>query len=372
MKRKLGRSKPLEFPISYEGWESAARKVLQTRYFDYVYAGAGEDRTSRANRDAFYKWRFAPRVLRNVSSRDLTVSLYGAKMAAPILVAPMGGNKNLHPDAEIGLGRAASIIGIPFILSNVASTSIEDLASAMEEGARWFQIYPCNDREIMASFVRRARAAKYGALVVTVDRAAEYPRYGSAKDQDRRGRNMQIFLTDPVFRAKAKEIGGRDAAVKLYDRIRMNSSFTWEDVDFLRREAHGLPFLLKGILHPEDAELALEHGINGIIVSNHGGRRMDGEVASLDVLPEIRKAVGEKMTILLDSGIRNGADIVKAIALGAKSVLVGHLCAYALAVGGQAGVVGVIKNLMREMDSALAICGCRSIDELDESILYHY
>lgn len=372
MKKKSSRSKPRQFPISYEGWERAAKRVLKAPYFDYVYAGAGEDRTSRANRDAFYKWRFVPRVLRDVSSRDLTVNLYGTKMAAPILVAPMGGNKNLHPDAEIGLGRAASITGIPLILSNVASTSIEDLASVMEEGARWFQIYPCKDLEVMASFVRRARAAKYGALVVTVDRAAEYPRYGSAKDQDRRGRNMQIFLTDPVFRAKAKGLGGRDAAVKLYDQIRMNSSFTWEDLEFLRKEAQGLPFLLKGILHPKDAELALEHGFDGIIISNHGGRRMDGEVASLDVLPEIRNTVGEKMTILLDSGIRNGADIVKAIALGAKSVLVGHLCAYALAVGGQAGVAGVIKNLMREMDSALAICGCRSIDELDESILFHY
>jgi isopentenyl diphosphate isomerase/L-lactate dehydrogenase-like FMN-dependent dehydrogenase len=356
-----------DLPDSYEGWENAAAKVLSSEDFAYLHSGAGEERTSQANLDAFYKWRIMPRVLRDVAHRNVSTTLLGSQIAAPVLIAPMGGNKNLDPSGEIGLGRAASSANVPFILSNVSSMSIEEVATGVGSAQRWFQLYPCKDLDVMISFLKRAKSAGYSAIVITVDRPAEYPRYGSAKSRAKRGRNMKNFVTDPVFQAKAKQLGKGEE--ELFDKIRINPSFGWGDVDSLRSEASGLPVLLKGILHPKDVELAIEHRINGVILSNHGGRRMDGEVASLDVLPQVANEVGEKLPILLDSGIRSGVDVVKAIALGAKAVLVGHLCAYGLAVAGEVGVRRVITNLIREIDSTLAICGCRSLGELDQTIL---
>jgi L-lactate dehydrogenase (cytochrome) len=262
---------------------------------------------------------------------------------------------------------------VPFVLSSAASSSIEEVAEAMGDAPRWFQLYWINDREVAASFVRRAEAAGYGAIVVTLDTPmlAWRPRdLRRAYLPFLRGEGCAQFFTDPVFRAKLSAPPEEDmlSAAAMMLATFPNLGLTWDDLDWMREQT-SLPLLVKGVLRGDDALLAREHSVDGIIVSNHGGRQVDGAVAALDALVEVREAVGPDYPLLVDGGIRRGADVIKAMALGADAVLLGRLYAYGLAVGGAAGVEAICRQLLAEVDLTLALCGGRSARELDARLV---
>lgn len=360
-------------PVSFDEWESKAKSLLAAAPFGYVHGAAGAGDTNRSNVEAFQKYRIRPRVCCDITKRDMSISLFGAKLPFPVLFAPIGVNTILHPEGELAPARAAAKLGIPYILSNVSSIPMETVAEAMGNHVRWFQLYPPKNHELTRSFLERAEAAGYSAIVVTVDSTLL-----GWRETDLRnaylpflsGQGMGNYFTDPVFCSMLKEPPDQDkeAAVKLALDEGNNTCFTWKELDFIRQQTR-LPVLIKGITHPDDAVMALEHGVDGIIVSNHGGRQLDGAVATLDSLPAIGEAVQGKVPVLLDSGIRRGADILKAIALGADAVLIGRPYAYALAVAGETGVREVMEHLVAETELQLAISGKSSIREVDASLV---
>jgi len=361
---------PPEWPVAFEDWERAAEAKLDPGAFGYIAGGAGSEATMRANREAFDRWRIRPRMLTGNASRDISVEVLGMRSPAPFLLAPIGVLSIAHPEAEVGAAAAAAASGVPMLLSSAATHSIEQVA---ETGApRWFQLYWVNDREICESFVRRAEAAGYGAIVVTLDtltlgwrprdlRLAYLPFI--------KGEGCGQYFTDPVFLAKLEKSPEEDMLTAAATMLATfpNIGLTWDDLDWLRGQT-SLPILVKGVLTADDAQLALQHGVDGVVVSNHGGRQVDGAVAALDALVEVREALPEAV-VLMDGGIRSAADVVKAVALGADAVLLGRPYAYALAVGGQRGVEELIQNLMAELDLTLALAGAHSIRELDRSWL---
>jgi lactate 2-monooxygenase len=360
-------------PISFEEWEQRAREVLEPGPFGYVAGGAGAEDTMRANCEAFYRWRIRPRLLRDVSDRDLTVTLFGTTLPAPFLLAPVGVQSIIHPDADRAPARAATRTGIPLVLSTVSSVTIEGVAATMGDAPRWFQLYPGRDRAVIASMLKRAERAGYSAVVVTLDT----PILGW-RERDLRlaylpflqGQGLANYLSDPVFRSRLAVPPEENMQAAIMDWLFIvgDPALTWSDLELMRAQTR-LPLLLKGITHPDDARLALEHGVDGLIVSTHGGRQVDGAVAALDALPAVCDAVQGKIPVLMDSGIRRGADVVKAIALGARAVLLGRPYLYAMAVAGEAGVEQVIRNLMAEIDLQLALSGCRSVQEADRSLV---
>lgn len=360
-------------PVSFDEWENRAKQVLAAAPFGYVYGAAGAGDTHRGNVDAFQKYRLRPRVCSDISKRDLSVSIFGDRFPVPFLLAPIGVNTILHPDGELAPAKAAAKLGVPYILSNVSSVSMEEVAEAMGDAVRWFQLYPPKDHELTKSFLKRAEAAGFKAIVVTVDSTLL-----GWRETDLRnaylpfltGQGMGNYFSDPVFCSKLKESPDKnvkEAALKALEEGN-NTCFTWKELEYIREQTR-LPLLIKGITHPDDALLALEHGVDGIIVSNHGGRQLDGAVATLDALPSISESIQGKIPVIMDSGIRRGADILKAIALGATAVLVGRPYAYALAVAGQTGVEEVIKHLMAETELQLAISGRSRIEEVDQSLI---
>ncbi|WP_339322436.1 alpha-hydroxy-acid oxidizing protein [Paenibacillus sp. FSL W8-0194] len=360
-------------PVSFDEWENRAKQVLAAAPFGYVYGAAGAGDTHRGNVDAFQKYRLRPRVCSDISKRDLSVSIFGDRFPVPFLLAPIGVNTILHPDGELAPAKAAAKLGVPYILSNVSSVSMEEVAEAMGDAVKWFQLYPPKDHELTKSFLKRAEAAGFKAIVVTVDSTLL-----GWRETDLRnaylpfltGQGMGNYFSDPVFCSKLKESPDKnvkEAALKALEEGN-NTCFTWKELEYIREQTR-LPLLIKGITHPDDALLALEHGVDGIIVSNHGGRQLDGAVATLDALPSISESIQGKIPIIMDSGIRRGADILKAIALGATAVLVGRPYAYALAVAGQSGVEEVIKHLMAETELQLAISGRSRIEEVDQSLI---
>lgn len=362
-------------PISIEEWENRAKELLAAGPFGYVAGGAGAGDTMRANLQAFQRWRLRPRVCHDVSKRDLRIELFGQRYSHPFLLAPIGVNSILHHEAELAVAKAASKTGVAYVLSNVSTKSMEQVAEAMGDGPRWFQLYPPIDERLTISFLKRAEAAGYSAIVVTLDSTLL-----GWREQDLRhaylpflaGHGMGNYFTDPVFRAGLKhppEEELESAVLKALDEGN-NTSLTWEQIRSIRAKTK-LPLLLKGITHPDDAVLAVNHGVDGIIVSNHGGRQLDGAVATLDALPEVCEAVRGKVPVLLDSGIRRGADVIKALALGASAVLIGRPYAYALAVAGESGVREVINNLTAEVELQMAISGFSSIQQVDRSALQY-
>jgi isopentenyl diphosphate isomerase/L-lactate dehydrogenase-like FMN-dependent dehydrogenase len=361
---------PPEWPIETADWERAAEATLDAGPFGYIAGGAGSESTLRANLDAFQRWRLRPRMLTGNASPDISVDVLGQRSPAPFLLAPIGVLSIAHEEGEVGVARAAASSGVPLLLSSAATHSIEQVA---ETGApRWFQLYWVNDREICASFVRRAEAAGYGAVVVTLDTLTL-----GWRPRDLRlaylpfiqGEGCGQFFTDPVFLAKLDKSPEEDplAAAATMLATFPNLGLQWSDLEWLRGQT-SLPILVKGVLTAEDAQEALRHGVDGVIVSNHGGRQVDGAVASLDALVEVRDALPEAV-VLMDGGIRCAADVLKAIALGADAVLLGRPYAYALAVGGARGVEALLQNLMAEIELTLALAGGRSIRDLDRSWL---
>lgn len=357
----------VDLPLSFEAWAEAARKAVEPRAYSYLEAPGGEGLATRANFEAFYKWRLIPRVLRNTGKPDLSVTLFGAKLPAPILLAPVGSQISYHPGGELESAKAAASSGIPFILSTVASYSIEDVAKVMGSATRWFQLFPSSNREFNASLLHRARKSGYSAIVITVDRGM-YPQYNLVPGY--KPITTANYYSDPILRVKLEKMGKKEMEDYI-KKIKHSAEFSWSDLEFVKQES-GLPVILKGITHPKDAELAVSNGADGIIVSNHGARHQDGVVASMDALPAILDVVQGRIPVLLDSGVRGGVYAVKALALGATAVDIGRLYVYGLAVGGEAGVSQVIKNMISEIEISLAFCGCGSIKELDRSIIRHY
>jgi isopentenyl diphosphate isomerase/L-lactate dehydrogenase-like FMN-dependent dehydrogenase len=304
------------------------------------------------------------------ATRDLSVEVLGTRSPGPFLLAPIGVLSIAHEDGELGVARAAASSGVPMLLSSAATHSIEEVADT--NAPRWFQLYWVNDREICESFVRRAEAAGYGAIVVTLDTLTLGWRPRDLRQAYLpfiRGEGCGQFFSDPVFRSRLEKSPDDDVLTAAATMLATfpNLGLTWDDLDWLRAQTE-LPLLVKGVLTAEDAQRALAHGIDGVIVSNHGGRQVDGAVAALDALVEVRDALPGAI-VLMDGGIRSAADVLKAIALGADAVLLGRPYAYALAVGGQRGVEELVQNLLAEIDLNLALAGAHSIRELDRSWL---
>ncbi len=390
-----GGRRPL-VPVAPADLEALAARRMSAEAAAYVIGGAGMERTMAANRAAFERRRFVPRVLGDVSRRDLSVDLFGRRHAAPLLIAPIGVLELAHRDADLAVARAAAAEGVGYVFSNQASVPMEDCAAAMGAAPRWFQLYWSSDDDFVRSLLARAEKAGCEAIVLTLDTTLLGWR---PRDLDLgylpflRGMGLAQYLSDPVFRtaipatppdtgfrpkgarilataASLVRIGRRHglslgrmrAAAAHFTATYSRPNLRWEDIGRLRAMT-SLPILLKGVRHADDARRAAGAGVDGLVVSNHGGRQVDGEAATLDLLPAVAAAAGA-MPVLLDSGIRSGADVAKALALGARAVLLGRPHVYGLAVAGEAGVREVIRNVVAELDLTLALCGLSSVAEL--------
>jgi isopentenyl diphosphate isomerase/L-lactate dehydrogenase-like FMN-dependent dehydrogenase len=348
---------------------------MKPEAYDYVAGSAGTESTAFANRREFDKWQIVPRFMRDVSQRDWSVELFGRKFPAPVYVAPVGVQGIVHPDGELATARACAKLGVPFVLSTVSSYSIEQVAEAMGDAPRWFQLYWSRNHEVAASFVRRAEAAGYNAVVVTVDTfmLAWRPRdLRHAYLPFMHGDGLANYFSDPVFRSLLAAPPEEDpgSAVMQFATIFGNPSLTWDDLAFLRQQTK-LPILLKGLLHPDDAREAVKRGVDGIIVSNHGGRQVDGAIPALDALDAIAQAVGAQVPVLFDSGIRTGADALKALALGARMVGLGRPVMWALGIEGENGVHTYLRNFLADFDLTLALSGHKSLSEVSrDSVRY--
>jgi lactate 2-monooxygenase len=379
----------------------------------YVHGSSGIESTAEANADAFDAWRIVPRVLRDVSARDLGVTLFGHRYATPLLAAPVGVLELVDDDADLAIARAAAGLGVPTVLSSQASIPMERVAAEGGGGPLWFQLYWSSSDELVESFVSRAERIGAQAIVVTLDTQMLGWR---PRDLDRaflpfiRGMGIAQYTSDPVFqRLVAARVAARaDGTASPAEKVRVTptairtlvgmtrrypgpfganlrsgdprvavetfldvfsrSNLQWSDLAFLR-ERTKLPILLKGIQHPDDARQALDSGVDGIVVSNHAGRQIDGAVGSLDTLPGIVEAVGGRAPVLFDSGVRTGADVFRALALGAAAVLVGRPWVYGMAIAGEEGAGEALRNLLAEFDLVLGLSGHRSIGELTPEVL---
>jgi L-lactate dehydrogenase (cytochrome) len=362
-----------DLPLTYEGLEKRAERQLTRGAYGYVAGGAGSEDTMRANREAFRRWRIVPRMLRDVSQRDLGTTVLGTAMPAPLLLAPVGVQSIVHPEAEVAVARAAAATGVPMVLSTASSRSLEEVAEALGGSPRWFQLYWPGDPDLAASLLGRAERAGYGAIVVTLDTwlLAWRPRdLELAYLPFLQGEGIANYLSDPVFRAALAAPPEEDmaGAVRHFLEVFSDPSVTWAGLSFLRENTR-LPIVLKGILHPDDARRAVDHGVDGILVSNHGGRQVDGAIAALDALPGVVDAVPESMPVLFDSGVRTAADAFVALALGARAVLLGRPYMWALAVGGEAGVAELLRCLLAELDLTFALSGHTRLDQLGRDAL---
>lgn len=362
-----------ELPADLTGLEDLARQRLAPEAFGYISGGAGSGDTVAENAAAFRRWRIVPRMLTDVSAPSFASTVLGATLPAPMLLGPVGVLKVAHPDGEEAVARAAGALGVPMVASTAASATIEDVAAANGDGQRWYQLYWPKDRGVAASLLSRARAAGFSVLVLTMDTRmlAWRPR-----DLDQaylpflRGIGVQNYLSDPVFAAGLAQPVADDAGAAILHWAQMfgDPSLTWDDLPFLRQHWEG-PIVLKGIQSVSDAERAVAAGMDGIVVSNHGGRQVDGAVGALDTLPPIAAAVGSRITVLFDSGVRSGADLFKAVALGAQAVLIGRPYVYGLGLAGEAGVRHVLRALRQDFELTMRLSGYARLDELTPAAL---
>src|SRR5918996_692469 len=349
--------------------EEEAAKVLSPEALAYILAGAGDRDTTRANAAAFRRWRIKRRKARKRRKRrrpakvDLSTTILGTRMPAPVLFGPVGVQTLAHPDAELATARAAAELGLTYVHSTQASYPMEEVAAANGDGSRWYQLYWPTDDELVVSFLRRAKAAGYTHLVITLDTTLLGWR---PLDLDRgytpflENKGIANYTSDPVFRRRLiapAEVAPVPAGIA-FAGVFQNPGLSWDQLPLIRANWDG-PILLKGIQSPRDARIAVDEGIDGIVVSNHGGRQVDGAIASLDALPPIVDAVGEQMTILLDSGIRSGADVFVALAMGADAVLIGRPYVYGLALDGQRGTETVMRTLVGELEEEVRKAGHR-------------
>ena len=359
-------------PSRQDELEALARAAMSPEAYAYVAGGAGREMTMAANLAEFDRHRIVPRMLRNVGTRDLSINLLGRDRPHPLIAAPIGVQELANAEGDLGTARACAAQSVPMVISNQASHSMEAIASQMGDADRWFQLYWGKSDTLVASLVERAEACGCSALVVTLDTALLGWR---CRDLDLgylpflEGRGIAQYTSDPIFREMlGSNASDPHAASVLFMTTYSNPTITWERLAFLRQHTK-LPILLKGINHPGDARLAIEHGMDGLIVSNHGGRQIDGAVAALTSLPTVVAEVAGRMPVLFDSGIRGGADIFKALALGATAVMVGRPYVYGLAIAGEAGVSAVLRNLLAELDLTMGLAGCRTILEITRDML---
>jgi len=360
-----------DLPLDPDEWEARAKAILEPGPFDYIAGGAGGESTMQANRDAFARWRLRPAMLAGNLQRDLHVSVLGTASPVPFMLAPVGVLSAARPDGDLAVAGAAAASGVPWVVSGAASTPMETIAETMGSTPRWYQLYWVNDREVVGSLVRRAEAAGYAAIVLTMDTLQLGWRVRDLKNRYLPfilGEGIGQFTSDPVFRSRlsvSPEQDPRGAGATMVGMF-SNLGLRWDDLKWLRERTR-LPLLAKGVLRADDARRVLDAGFQGVVVSNHGGRQVDGSVAALDALVEVRDALGDDAVVLMDGGIRRGADVIKALALGANMVLLGRPYVYGLAVAGQSGVERVIRNLTAEIDLTLALIGGRDINALDRS-----
>ena len=389
-------------PLDADRLEAAAKKRMRPEAFAYVAAGAGNERTVAANRAAFDRWRIVPRMLRDVERRDTSVELFGRRLSHPFLLAPVGVLELAHPEADCAVARAARDTGTTMVFSNQASKPMEGLAQILEDSPHWFQLYWSRSDALVESLAARAERCGCSAIVITLDTTMLGWR---SRDLEGaylpflRGKGIAQYTSDPVFTRLIGEgalepseqqprptlaalrtlieltraypdgfvrtlLSGRGrAAVQRFTEIYSRPSLTWDTLAFLRERTR-LPIVLKGILHPDDAARAVAEGIDAVIVSNHGGRQVDGAIATLEALPAVVAAVDGRIPVLLDSGVRGGADVFKALALGARAVLIGRPYVYGLAIAGRTGVREVIENLAADFDLTMGLAGCRAVSEI--------
>lgn len=372
--------------------------------FTYIAGGAGEGITMENNRAGFRQWQIIPWMLRDVSSFDTSVELFSRRLPSPLLLCPIGVLEMAHPEADLAVARAAASLGTPMIFSNQASVSMEDCAAAMGDSPRWFQLYWSKSRDLVLSFLQRAESCGCEAIVLTLDTNLLGWR---VEDLDRadlpflRGLGIAQYTSDPVFQRMIEQPDEENLAetprrltwdtlstvlqlmrrypggfiknlrtqkplkaVRKFINTFSNPALQWEDLPFLR-ENTSLPIVLKGILHPDDARRALDYGIDGLIVSNHGGRQIDGAISAIEALPAVVNAVDGKIPVLMDSGIRSGSDVFKALALGARAVCIGRPYVYGLALAGEAGVREVLMNTMADFEVTMRLTGRKNVGEID-------
>jgi len=363
-----------QLPFGVEYLERKARERLPAEAYDWVAGAAGGGDVLAENLAAFARWKIIPRMLIDIEERDFGVELFGERFPVPFLLAPIGVQSIMHPEGEKLAARAAASLGVPFVLSTVATYSIEEVAEAAGPGPRWFQLYWSKDKELTRSLIHRAERAGYSAIVVTLDTQT----LGWRESNLALGYlpflrcvGLANYLSDPVFgdALGCDPVENRDAAAEHYLQIFSNLKHTWKDLQFIR-ETTKLPVVVKGVQHVDDAALALDAGVDGIVVSNHGGRQVAGGIATLDALVPIVERVGGKVPLLVDSGIRRGADVFKAIALGANAVMVGRPFLWSMAVGGERGLVDFLRNFAADIDLTFALSGKRSIGELGPGDLF--
>ncbi|WP_222192739.1 alpha-hydroxy-acid oxidizing protein [Modestobacter italicus] len=397
-------------PTVYRALAREAKRRLDARAYGYVAGGAGDEATQRADRTAFDHWSVVPRVLRDVSARDTSVELFGRRLPAPVLLGPVGALELVHPEADLAVARAAAAVGVPMIFSNQASVPMETTAAAMGEAPRWMQLYWSTSDELVESLLGRAEATGCDAVVVTLDTTMLGWR---PRDLDlghlpfALGKGIAQYTSDPVFRRlveqRAAAAGApRDpqprpnlaavlalvgmarawpgplvenlrsplprAAVETFLSIYSRPSITWDDLAWLRERTR-LPIVLKGVLHPDDARRAVDEGVDGLVVSTHGGRQVDRSIAALDALPDVVEAVADRVPVLFDSGVRSGADVLVAVALGARAVLLGRPYAWGLGVAGEDGVRQVVEDVLGEFDLTLGLTGHTAVHQLSREVL---
>jgi len=395
-------------PTDADKLREAARERLNAEAYAYIAGGAGREDTIAANRSGFDKWKIVPRMLRDVSERDTSLTLFGQSLDSPFLLAPIGVLEMAHNKADRAVAQAAKNTATPMIFSNQASVSMESCARILEDSPRWFQLYWSKSNDLVASLVKRAEDCGCSAIVVTLDTTML-----GWRNQDLalahlpflHGKGIAQYTSDPVFarllNEKSSEADTRTSnrinpttmaalfklawrfpgrfatnltsgvplkSIRKFIEIYSRPSLTWDNLAFLR-EHTSLPILLKGILHPDDALRAVQHGINGVIVSNHGGRQVDGAISTIEALPGVVKAINGQIPVLMDSGIRGGADAFKALALGATAVCIGRPYVYALALAGRAGVEELIKNYRADFEFTMALAGCKSLEEINRNSL---
>lgn len=362
-----------DLPLRLPELVDRARDVLPPAVFEYVVGGAGAERTVAANRRALDRWQFVARQLvADVTHRDLGVSLFGRHLASPLLLAPIGVLGAFVDGGELAVARACAELGVPWVVPTLSSVALEDVAAAMGDSPRLFQLYWQRDPAVTASFVARAEQAGYDALVLTID--TQLP---SWRPRDLQGGYHPLLggdgianhLADPAFQAQRSP--DADDQYVTYEAAAMlgDPSQTWAGVAALCAST-SLPVVVKGIQHPDDVAPALSAGVAGIGVSNHGGRQLDGARGSLDALPSVAAAVAGRVPVLFDSGIESGADVVKALALGADAVLVGRPYVWGLAAGGEAGVRQVVRCLLAEVSLTMGLLGCTAVDQIGPSLLH--
>jgi len=346
--------------------EALARATLPAATFEYFAGGACDELTLAANRRGFDELSLRYRVLVDVSHRELGTTLLGSPVTAPIVVAPMAFQRLAHPDGEVGTARAAGGLGLLFTASTFATCSLEEIAAAAS-GPLWFQLYVHQDRGITRDLVQRAEAAGYQALVLTVD----VPEIGRRERDERNAFRLSADLRVANFNPAASEALQGEAPGSHLARFihgMRDPSFSWNDLAWLR-SVSSLPLILKGVVRADDARRAIDHGVAGIVVSNHGGRQLDSAVAAIRALPEVADAVGDRILVMMDGGVRRGTDVVKALALGAKAVMVGRPALWGLALEGEAGVRRVLELLRNELDLAMALCGTPTLGDLGPELL---